>query len=99
MAFVALTKPRIIELLLITTVPVMFLAQQGVPDLKLVLLTCVGGYLSAGGANALNMYIDRDIDALMDRTSQRPWSPAWSAPASASRSASRSASSRLSSSA
>ncbi|MFI6337649.1 heme o synthase [Streptomyces sp. NPDC050535] len=72
MAFVALTKPRIIELLLITTVPVMFLAQQGVPDLKLVLLTCLGGYLSAGGANALNMYIDRDIDALMDRTSQRP---------------------------
>ncbi|AYL35449.1 protoheme IX farnesyltransferase [Streptomyces fungicidicus] len=72
MAFVALTKPRIIELLLITTVPVMFLAQRGVPDLKLVLLTCVGGYLSAGGANALNMYIDRDIDALMDRTSQRP---------------------------
>ncbi|WP_184763526.1 heme o synthase [Streptomyces griseoloalbus] len=72
MAFVALTKPRIIELLLITTVPVMFLAERGVPDLTLVLLTCVGGYLSAGGANALNMYIDRDIDALMDRTSQRP---------------------------
>jgi protoheme IX farnesyltransferase len=67
-----LTKPRIIELLLITTVPVMFLASQGVPDLWLVLVTCVGGYLSAGGANALNMYIDRDIDALMDRTSQRP---------------------------
>ncbi len=71
-AFVALTKPRIIELLLITTVPVMFLAAQGVPDLWLVLVTCMGGYLSAGGANALNMYIDRDIDALMDRTSQRP---------------------------
>ncbi|MFF6784259.1 heme o synthase [Streptomyces sp. NPDC012510] len=71
-AFVALTKPRIIELLLITTVPVMFLAEQGVPDLWLVLATCVGGYLSAGGANALNMYIDRDIDALMERTSQRP---------------------------
>ncbi|MER5768417.1 heme o synthase [Streptomyces sp. NPDC001985] len=71
-AFVALTKPRIIELLLITTVPVMFLAAQGVPDLGLVLVTCLGGYLSAGGANALNMYIDRDIDALMDRTSQRP---------------------------
>ncbi|MFF8828857.1 heme o synthase [Streptomyces sp. NPDC015131] len=70
--FVALTKPRIIELLLITTVPVMFLAEQGVPDLWLVLATCLGGYLSAGGANALNMYIDRDIDALMDRTSQRP---------------------------
>jgi protoheme IX farnesyltransferase len=69
---VALTKPRIIELLLITTVPVMFLAEQGVPDLWLVLVTCLGGYLSAGGANALNMYIDRDIDALMDRTSQRP---------------------------
>lgn len=67
-----LTKPRIIELLLITTVPVMFLASQGVPDLWLVLVTCIGGYLSAGGANALNMYIDRDIDALMDRTSQRP---------------------------
>ncbi|MCX3058739.1 heme o synthase [Streptomyces beihaiensis] len=71
-AFVALTKPRIIELLLITTVPVMFLAQRGVPDLRLVLVTCVGGYLSAGGANALNMWYDRDIDALMDRTSQRP---------------------------
>ncbi|MGW6705100.1 heme o synthase [Streptomyces sp. NPDC054956] len=72
MAFVALTKPRIIELLLITTVPVMFLAEQGVPPMWLVLATCFGGYLSAGGANALNMYIDRDIDALMDRTSQRP---------------------------
>ncbi|MEU6893519.1 heme o synthase [Streptomyces sp. NPDC046557] len=72
MAFVALTKPRIIELLLITTVPVMFLAEQDVPSLWLVLATCFGGYLSAGGANALNMYIDRDIDALMDRTSQRP---------------------------
>jgi heme o synthase len=71
-AFVALTKPRIIELLLITTVPVMFLAAQGVPDLRLVLTTCIGGYLSAGGANALNMYIDRDIDALMTRTAQRP---------------------------
>jgi heme o synthase len=71
-AFVALTKPRIIELLLITTVPVMFLADQGVPDLTRVLITCLAGYLSAGGANALNMYIDRDIDALMDRTAQRP---------------------------
>ncbi|PVE12942.1 heme o synthase [Streptomyces scopuliridis] len=71
-AFVVLTKPRIIELLLITTIPVMFLAAQGVPNLWLVVTTCIGGYLSAGGANALNMYIDRDIDALMDRTSQRP---------------------------
>ena len=68
----ALTKPRIIELLLITTIPVMFLAAQGVPDLWLVLATCVGGYLSAGGANALNMYLDRDIDALMHRTERRP---------------------------
>jgi protoheme IX farnesyltransferase len=71
-AFIALTKPRIIELLLITTIPVMFLAARGVPNLWLVLTTCVGGYLSAGGANALNMYIDRDIDALMHRTEQRP---------------------------
>src|SRR6476469_6892009 len=70
--YVSLMKPRIIELLLITTVPVMFLAAQGVPDLWLVVTTTIGGYLSAGGANALNMYIDRDIDALMDRTSQRP---------------------------
>jgi protoheme IX farnesyltransferase len=72
MGFVALTKPRIIELLLITTVPVMFLAAGGVPSMWLVLATVVGGYLSAGGANALNMYIDRDIDALMHRTEQRP---------------------------
>jgi heme o synthase len=72
MAFVALTKPRIIELLLITTVPVMFLAAGGVPDLWLVVATVIGGYMSAGGANALNMYIDRDIDALMHRTEQRP---------------------------
>lgn len=68
----ALTKPRIIELLLITTVPVMFLAADGVPNLWLVLVTMLGGYMSAGGANALNMYIDRDIDALMHRTEQRP---------------------------
>ncbi|MFC7306598.1 heme o synthase [Streptomyces monticola] len=72
MAFVALTKPRIIELLLITTVPVMFLAEQGVPNLWLVFATCFGGYLSAGGANALNMWYDRDIDALMERTANRP---------------------------
>ncbi len=71
-AFFALTKPRVIELLLMTTVPVMFLAAEGVPDLWLVLATCIGGFMSAGGAGAYNMYIDRDIDALMDRTSQRP---------------------------
>ena len=56
-------KPRIIELLLITTMPVMFLAEQGVPDLWLVVATVVGGTLSAGSANTLNCYIDRDIDA------------------------------------
>ncbi|MCX4746248.1 heme o synthase [Kitasatospora sp. NBC_01287] len=71
-AFVALTKPRIIELLLMSTVPVMFLAQRGVPNLLLVLEVVIGGYLSAGGANALNMYIDRDIDAVMSRTERRP---------------------------
>lgn len=99
MAFVALTKPRIIELLLITTVPVMFLAEQGVPQLWLVLATCFGGYLSAGGANALNMYIDRDIDALMDRTSGRPLVTGMVSPANAWPSASASAWSPRSSSA
>jgi heme o synthase len=70
--YVSLMKPRIIELLLITTIPVMFLAQQGVPDLWLVVATVVGGTLSAGSANTLNCYIDRDIDAVMHRTSKRP---------------------------
>lgn len=71
-AYVALTKPRIIELLLITTVPTMVLAQQGWPATSLVIITLIGGTLSAGSANAVNMYIDRDIDALMERTQQRP---------------------------
>ncbi|KRE63172.1 heme o synthase [Nostocoides sp. Soil756] len=71
-AFVALTKPRIIELLLVTTVPVMFLAQRGVPSLWLVLATLVGGILSAGAANTFNCVYDRDIDRLMHRTSSRP---------------------------
>jgi protoheme IX farnesyltransferase len=71
-AYVALTKPRIIELLLITTVPTMVLAQQGWPPLGLVLVTLVGGTLAAGGANAFNMYVDRDIDQLMERTRNRP---------------------------
>jgi len=70
--YVSLMKPRIIELLLITTIPVMFLAEQGVPDLWLVVATVVGGTLSAGAANTLNCYIDRDIDAVMHRTSRRP---------------------------
>ncbi|MCW2840590.1 MAG: protoheme farnesyltransferase [Aeromicrobium sp.] len=71
-AYVALTKPRIIELLLLTTVPVMFLAEQGVPPLWLVVATFVGGALSAGSANALNCVVDADIDQLMRRTSRRP---------------------------
>jgi heme o synthase len=71
-ALVALTKPRIIELLLVTTVPTMVVAAGGWPSLRLVVATLVGGTLSAGGANAANMYLDRDIDALMRRTSRRP---------------------------
>lgn len=70
--YVALTKPRIIELLLITTVPAMFVAQRGIPSLSLMVLTVVGGTLSAGGANAVNMWFDRDIDAIMKRTRKRP---------------------------
>ncbi len=71
-SYVALTKPRIIELLLVTTVPVMFLAEGGVPSLGLVLATLVGGTLSAGAANTFNSVYDRDIDRLMHRTSNRP---------------------------
>jgi protoheme IX farnesyltransferase len=71
-AYVALTKPRIIELLLVTTVPVMFLAQRGVPDLWLIMATLIGGSMSAGAANTFNCVYDRDIDALMHRTSNRP---------------------------
>ncbi|WP_214107407.1 heme o synthase [Acrocarpospora catenulata] len=71
-AYVALTKPRIIELLLITTLPVMFLAARGLPDLWTAVATMVFGTLSAGSANALNCYIDRDIDEVMRRTRRRP---------------------------
>jgi protoheme IX farnesyltransferase len=71
-AYVALTKPRIIELLLITTVPTMVVAARGLPSLGLIVATVVGGTLAAGGANAINMYVDRDIDALMKRTENRP---------------------------
>ncbi|MDE0928849.1 MAG: heme o synthase [Acidimicrobiales bacterium] len=70
--YIALTKPRIIELLLITTVPTMFVAQQGVPPVWLMVATVLGGALAAGGANAINMVIDQDIDKLMKRTSGRP---------------------------
>lgn len=72
LAYLALTKPRVIELLLITTIPVMFLAARGIPNLWLVLATLVGGALSAGSANAFNCYLDRDIDRVMNRTKGRP---------------------------
>jgi len=71
-ALVALTKPRIIELLLVTTVPAMLLAQRGLPSLRLVAVTLIGGTLAAGSANTINCYLDRDIDAVMKRTSRRP---------------------------
>lgn len=70
--YVALTKPRIIELLLVTTVPTMFVAEQGVPPVWLMVATVLGGTFAAGGANAINMVVDRDIDALMERTKNRP---------------------------
>lgn len=70
--YVALTKPRIIELLLVTTIPTMFVAERGVPSVLLMIQTLFGGALAAGGANAINMYVDRDIDALMERTKGRP---------------------------
>jgi protoheme IX farnesyltransferase len=71
-AYVALTKPRIIELLLITTLPTMILAQKGMPGVWLMTATLLGGALAAGGANAINMFVDRDIDKLMHRTAKRP---------------------------
>ncbi|MHB8671139.1 MAG: heme o synthase [Acidimicrobiales bacterium] len=71
-AYLALTKPRIIELLLVTTVPTMVVARRGLPSGWLVLATVAGGALAAGGANAINMVADRDIDAVMDRTKGRP---------------------------
>lgn len=70
--YLALTKPRIIELLLVTTIPTMVVAANGIPGFWLVVATLVGGTLAAGGANAFNMVIDRDIDAIMQRTKRRP---------------------------
>ncbi len=70
--FVALMKLRVVELLLITTVPTMIVAEEGLPSLWLIIATLLGGTLAAGGANAINMYIDRDIDKLMERTKGRP---------------------------
>lgn len=71
-SFIALTKPRIIELLLVSTVPTMILAERGMPSLWLIVATVLGGTLAAGGANAINMYVDRDIDGEMERTKNRP---------------------------
>lgn len=71
-AYLSLTKPRIVELLLVTTVPAMMLAAGGLPELWLIAVVLVGGALAAGAANALNCYIDRDIDQLMRRTKRRP---------------------------
>jgi heme o synthase len=82
-AYVALTKPRIIELLLVTTVPAMILAQRGLPPSGLLVTTLVGGTLAAGSANALNCYLDRDIDAIMHRTARRPLSRSVVTPTSA----------------
>ncbi|WP_338604213.1 heme o synthase [Saccharopolyspora sp. SCSIO 74807] len=71
-AYLALTKPRVIELLLVTTIPAMFLAERGIPSPWLVLVTLAGGAMSAGSANALNCVADSDIDAVMHRTRSRP---------------------------
>jgi protoheme IX farnesyltransferase len=71
-AYVALTKPRIIELLLVTTVPTMVLAERGLPSLWLMAAVVIGGTLAAGGANAINQFVDRDIDPVMRRTRHRP---------------------------
>ena len=70
--YVRLTKPRVISLLLFTTAGAMFVAARGVPDGWLVCWTLIGGYLAAGGANAINQYVDRDIDERMSRTTERP---------------------------
>ena len=72
LAYIGLTKPRIIELLLVTTVPSMIVAERGMPGLGLILLTLLGGTLAAGGANSINCYVDRDIDEIMPRTRRRP---------------------------
>jgi heme o synthase len=81
--YVALTKPRIIELLLVTTVPTMIVAARGMPSPWLIAATVIGGTLAAGGANAINMYVDRDIDRVMARTRNRPIAAGRIAPRSA----------------
>ncbi|MGH9120418.1 MAG: UbiA family prenyltransferase, partial [Acidimicrobiales bacterium] len=82
-AYVALTKPRIIELLLVTTLPTMIVAKRGLPSIGLIAATLVGGTLAAGGANAMNMVADRDIDAVMRRTAHRPLVTGMVSPAAA----------------
>lgn len=82
-AYVALTKPRIIELLLVTTLPTMVVAAKGFPRWWLIVATLLGGALSAAGANAANMFVDRDIDAVMHRTRNRPLVTGAVAPAGA----------------
>ena len=71
-AYLALTKPRIVELLLVTTLPAMIVASGGMPPIQLIAVTLAGGSLAAGGANAINMIFDRDIDRRMRRTRHRP---------------------------
>lgn len=71
-AYVALTKPRVMELLLVVTVPAMILAERGLPNLWLVLATLIGGAMSAGSAGSFNCYLDRDMDRKMNRTKNRP---------------------------
>ncbi len=70
--YIILMKLRVVELLLVTTVPALFLATGGMPDIKLTILTLLGGTLAAGGANAFNMVIESDSDQLMKRTENRP---------------------------
>ena len=82
-AYIALTKPRIIELLLVTTLPVMFLAKGGLPSLTSAVWTLLGGALTAGSANTINCYIDRDIDRRMKRTARRPLAQGLIKPSSA----------------
>jgi protoheme IX farnesyltransferase len=70
--YIALMKLRVVELLLVTTLPALFLAADGVPPLDITIATLIGGTLAAGAANAFNMVIESDIDKMMERTSKRP---------------------------
>ncbi|MFZ2511530.1 MAG: UbiA family prenyltransferase, partial [Gordonia sp. (in: high G+C Gram-positive bacteria)] len=72
LAYIALTKPRVIELLLVSTIPVMLQAERGHVDIRLILVTVIGGWMGAASANSLNMVADADIDQKMKRTARRP---------------------------